>query len=181
MPTTEQHADCPCLHSLDRLSPVISSRHIMICATFRSQYALYTQAAMLSQTELSLLVVVMRCGAVVSPKVDAGLPSTPILFLVMEQGTHDLCSLIFSKKGQNDNKQQSKAVPLQSDMTLALSFVVILPFVAINQVVAKVTSSLLHNRNKTCRRWQGFRRHYDLITITQKSWPEYNPTYIVFL
>jgi len=108
-----------------------------------------------------------------------GLPSTRSFILVVEQGTHDLCSLIFSKKGQNDNKQQSKAVPLQSGMTLALSFVVILAFVAINQVVNKVTSSLLHIRNKICRRWQGFRRHYDLITITQNSWPEYNPNHLV--
>ena len=70
-------------------------------------------------------------------------------------------------------------MPLQSGMTLALSFIVILPFVAINQVVAKVTSSLIHNKSKVCRRWQGFRRHYDLITITQKSWPEYNPNHLV--
>ena len=85
-----------------------------------------------------------------------GLPSTRTFILVVEQGTHDLCSLILSKKRQNDNKQQIKAVPLQSGMTLALSFVVILAFVAINQVINKVTSSLLHIRNKICRRWQGF-------------------------
>ena len=66
MPSAEQHADYLCLHSLDRLSQVVESQHIMNCTMRKSQYALYMQAVVLSQLELSSVGVIRQCATVSS-------------------------------------------------------------------------------------------------------------------